>query len=116
MNTTEYNRKYRLKLKTNNPEQFEKYRQQQKKWQKNHQKKMRGWYEDYKSHLACEVCGETHISCLDFHHRNPKDKAFHIARSYHVKKIEVLIEEIAKCRVLCANCHRKLHYNLKRDV
>jgi len=113
MGTPKANRKYRLKLKETNPELFAKHCELRSIWQKNHQKKMREWYKDYKSHLRCEVCGENHIACLDFHHKNPKDKKFGISKKFHVKKIEVLIEEIGKCRVLCSNCHRKIHYHLE---
>jgi len=78
---------------------------------KSQQKKV-NWFNKFKSELYCETCGEPHIACLDFHHRNPKEKLFVIAdyRQYGVEKI---LNEIAKCQILCANCHRKLHYDLK---
>lgn len=60
---------------------------------------------------GCIKCGETHPACLDFHHRNGKsDKLGHIGvvRRFAMEK---LLAEIAKCDVLCANCHRKHHYD-----
>ena len=72
------------------------------------------WLE-YKKTLSCTKCSENHIATLDFHH---------VVRSPDNKKIYALIrngayaavfEEIKKCIVLCANCHRILHYNEHQD-
>lgn len=57
----------------------------------------------------CKYCEEKHPACLDFHHRNADEKRFVIA-SNKKKNKDVLLEEIAKCDVVCANCHRKLHW------
>lgn len=69
------------------------------------------WIADYKSSLACKVCGESHPACLDFHHIDPSQKEDRVTQLVHeghcLKKIKA---EIAKCDVLCSNCHRKLHY------
>ena len=66
---------------------------------------------EYKLSLKCEKCGEGHPSCLDFHHKNPLDKDCSIGnvvnRGWGWKRIE---EEMEKCEVLCANCHRKEHW------
>jgi len=57
---------------------------------------------------GCNRCGETHIACLDFHHTDNKD--FGIAKGKYTKGIETLKKELNKCEVVCANCHRKLHW------
>jgi hypothetical protein len=57
-----------------------------------------------------EGCDETHPACLDFHHLDSKIKSFKIAGKYGMKSKKILLEEAKKCKVLCANCHRKLHY------
>jgi hypothetical protein len=71
------------------------------------------WFRDYKATVRCTRCGEDHPATLDFHHRNPDEKdfaAFEIShRSWGKARI---LREIAKCDVLCANCHRKLHYTM----
>lgn len=73
-------------------------------------KKLRNWFKEYKTTLECEKCGENHPSCLEFHHIK-NNKEHHIGRmpseGYSVKKI---LDEIKKCKVLCANCHRKTHW------
>jgi len=60
----------------------------------------------------CEECGEDHIACLDFHHKDRNEKTFDMihALNYCVS-IKNIQKEIDKCVVLCSNCHRKLHYN-----
>lgn len=71
--------------------------------------KNREWYIEYKKNISCK-CGESHPSCLDFHHIN-NDKEFNIGdmigQGYSVKTIK---KEIDKCEVICKNCHAKLHY------
>ncbi len=67
---------------------------------------------DLKAATGCKVCGETHPACLDFHHRDPSTKLFTIGSSSKAcKSRERVWAEIAKCDVICSNCHRKEHYN-----
>jgi len=70
------------------------------------------WYRDYKSTLKCNRCPENDPICLDFHHKEGKKEVI-ISRMIYVKgwSIEHMKKEIAKCEVLCANCHRKEHKN-----
>jgi hypothetical protein len=74
------------------------------------------WFEDYRSKLCCEICEESHPATLDFHHKNVIEKDFNVSilvsEGYGIKRI---LEEIAKCRVLCSNCHRKLHWEERRE-
>lgn len=59
----------------------------------------------------CQKCGyNTNISALEFHHRDPTNKKFQIdVRAFSNKNIDLLLDEINKCDLLCANCHRELH-------
>jgi hypothetical protein len=68
------------------------------------------WLKQYKLTLSCELCGENHPACLDFHHINPQEKKFTIGRQERYITLRSLQAEIAKCRVLCSNCHRKEHW------
>lgn len=76
----------------------------------------RVWLTDLKSKLKCEHCGENTPICLDFHHIDPekKSKSVAVLMCSGVKKGRILAE-IKKCIVLCANCHRKLHYGKQTD-
>ncbi len=62
----------------------------------------------YLGSRRCEECGEDDLRVLDFDHIDRKNKRFNIAKAvsqgYSWKTIR---KEIDKCRVLCANCHRK---------
>lgn len=73
---------------------------------------MRRWLIELKSTLKCNKCGEKRIGCLQFHHTDPSKKEINIAamigNGWSKKR---MIEEIAKCEVLCANCHMDLHWN-----
>ena len=56
----------------------------------------------------CFKCAYDKCSkALEFHHKDPRTKSFNISHAYRYsrKKAE---EEIKKCLLLCANCHREL--------
>lgn len=57
---------------------------------------------------GCQRCHEHDPKCLDFHHVDATEKEFNIARMRGWAR-ERIFAEIAKCCVLCSNCHRKLH-------
>lgn len=54
-------------------------------------------------------CGDCHESfpaeCMDFDHRDPKTKLRDISRMVD-RPSEEILAEIAKCDLVCANCHR----------
>ena len=77
---------------------------------------MKKWLVDYKSKLSCTKCGESHPGTLDFHHNGSSKKDFVIAQVVNYGySIETILKEISKCVVLCANCHRKHHWNEKHN-
>ena len=61
----------------------------------------------YKLEQGCARCGYNKVAvALDFHHRDPADKSFPMAQAYR-KGQKTIEAELAKCDVLCANCHRE---------
>jgi len=55
----------------------------------------------------CQICGYNKcIAALDFHHAIG-DKEKQIALATH----KVALKELDKCILVCANCHREIHYN-----
>lgn len=66
------------------------------------------WIRDYCLTHPCIDCGETDWVVLEFDHRDRATKLFAVSemiqRQYSLSKI---IEEIAKCDVRCASCHRR---------
>jgi hypothetical protein len=66
--------------------------------------------------LKCIKCGLNHPAILDFHHRDPSTKEDTISNlKWTGCALETLQREIDKCDVLCANCHRILHYNQRNS-
>jgi predicted HNH restriction endonuclease len=59
---------------------------------------------------CCSMCGyREHLSVLEFDHLSPDDKASSISALLPLireKNEKRMWEEIKKCRLLCANCHR----------
>ncbi|MEO8972072.1 MAG: hypothetical protein ABI406_10805 [Ktedonobacteraceae bacterium] len=82
-----------------------------------YERKERLWevYNQLKATSKCTHCGEDHPATLQFHHRDPQKKEFNLAKAvsdgYSIERIK---KEVAKCTVLCANCHAKLHYEWAR--
>lgn len=61
--------------------------------------------------VPCNHCGKTFPPCaMDFHHVGDKEQLISSMVRQNCK-IDKLEKEIAKCVVLCANCHRIHHYN-----
>lgn len=61
---------------------------------------------NYLSNNACVDCGETDPRVLEFDHQRDKEQnvSYLIAQGYSRSKIK---QEIDKCEVRCANCHRR---------
>ncbi len=55
----------------------------------------------------CIECGEDDPVVLEFHHRDPKEKVRDVSVMAQEHSLRGLSEEVAKCDVLCANCHRR---------
>lgn len=54
----------------------------------------------------CTDCGKKYPSyVMDFDHRNPEEKLYDTSRLLRYGW-EALYAELAKCDVVCANCHR----------
>lgn len=76
-------------------------------------KKRREEWQEWKSHQCCAVCGETHPATFDFHHIDPATKTASVNELVRDGRFSRAYEEAKKCIVLCANCHRKLHYDIE---
>lgn len=70
---------------------------------------------EYKSKQKCCKCGFSNPVALDFHHIKKSDKIFTIGNWAERKSINLIIEEISKCIVLCKNCHAIYHYNKLKE-
>ena len=141
----QYHREYMRKYREKNLGYKFRERQRRKEYysenqlaeQKKAREYMRQWYRDHKEEASvkgrekyrkkrvewdafvatqkCLHCGMKDPVCLDFHHRDPETKDYPVSQmlTYGWKRI---MEEVDKCIVLCANCHRKEHARLKREA
>lgn len=111
-----------------NPEERRAYR---KKWyaenrnkeiegaklrKKDLQQRNRDFVNQHKVQSKCKICGESEVVCLDLHHRDNESKIDDISTMVNrPTSLEAIQQEIEKCDVLCANCHRKLHAGLLNE-
>lgn len=78
-----------------------------KNWRENRKTK-KAWLDAQKT--VCCRCQETHPACLEFHHRDPKQKEMLLSLAIARYSLDRIKAEVAKCDVVCSNCHRKLHW------
>lgn len=66
---------------------------------------------EYKTRLGgqCLKCGDQRLYVLDYHHLDPEKKVDHITDLIS-KNLKLVEEEIVKCILLCACCHREFHH------
>lgn len=59
----------------------------------------------------CVRCGyNQNYAALEFHHPDPHEKEFQLdLRSLSNRRWNAVLEEAAKCLLLCSNCHAEVH-------
>ena len=58
----------------------------------------------------CEICGYNKCkAAIDFHHIEKSKKDFEISNMRNYSEAR-LFAELEKCMIVCANCHREIHY------
>lgn len=104
----EYKKNYNRRRYTDNSG----YREKQIEHVRNRRKEMKEWFWDLKTKYTCETCGFSHPACIDFHHHSGKKEA-DLSKAISSKGWgkERILKEIKKCKVLCSNCHRILHFD-----
>lgn len=83
---------------------------------KNTQARNREYIDNYLSTHPCVDCGYSNIRALDFDHVNGEKRmpvSCMVNLGYTLTAIQ---EEIAKCEVRCANCHRLITYERSRTT
>lgn len=62
----------------------------------------------------CAGCGRSgHPAIFEFHHRDPAEKSFGIGVDGVPRRWSAVVAELAKCVMLCANCHREVHAGIR---
>ena len=91
---------------------YEKNKEKHKAGVRRNKSKARDSWLEYKASLSCTSCGFSHPAVLDFHHvvRGPgTEKVNKLVSNGRYRQAREEIE--ANCVVLCANCHRILHWD-----
>lgn len=60
-----------------------------------------------KEEASCSVCGDSHWWRLAFHHVDPQEKDIEVSK---IKSLPALKTELAKCIIVCHNCHSDIHH------
>jgi len=114
--------KLRMRRKRENPERKKLDAEKARRWRarnlelsrkraRDAYRKRDQWIQSFKG--KCKYCPESRFPCLDFHHREADEKDATIAQVRHWSH-ERLQAEIEKCDIVCANCHRWLHWKEKQ--
>jgi 5-methylcytosine-specific restriction endonuclease McrA len=62
----------------------------------------------------CQICSYDRCAeALEFHHLSSSRKDFGISSKGYTRSWNKVLEELEKCILLCANCHRELHVGLQ---
>ena len=63
---------------------------------------------EYLAASKCADCGIGDFEVLEFDHRDPKEKRYEVSNlAQGAGSWAAILKEIAKCDVVCANCHRR---------
>lgn len=98
---SEYHQKYYQRNKARTLKRMKKNKEKRSK-------ENRAWRNEYLSHHPCVDCGFSDIRALDFDHVcPPSEKKCNVSLMWTSGyKLSTIQEEVAKCEVRCANCHR----------
>jgi predicted HNH restriction endonuclease len=100
-----------MDIKEKNRKYYEQNREKKIEYQMERYNTLLGVYTRWKKTLKCSMCGESDHNCLDFHHIDPNEKEIKISTAIG-RGAKTVVNELKKCVVVCANCHRKVHaYN-----
>lgn len=63
---------------------------------------------------TCAGCGRHgDLALFEFHHRDSMNKDFGISEDGIIRRWSTIVAELAKCVMLCANCHREVHAGVR---
>ena len=70
--------------------------------------------ENFKRLTGCADCGIPLANRkLHFHHLDPASKSFNVSKALTVSLL-LLFEEIGKCVLLCDDCHKRRHREMRK--
>ncbi len=104
-------KEYQVQYRAEHREEFREYQKTYRKRAIESGSIIRGWVEQKHSDVPCLDCGGVFpFIAMDFDHRPKEEKCFNISTRGDLKatpeRIAKWEKEIAKCDLVCANCHR----------
>lgn len=93
-----------------------KIKERAKTWTNSNRRKVKRFIRAYKVFFGCQHCGINDYRVLDLHHLRNKEIGVSIAAGKQCWSLARVVEELEKCIVLCANCHRIETVLLRGDV
>lgn len=63
--------------------------------------------------MRCGYCKYPEV--LEFHHKDPKKKEFNLGLGGLTRSWARIKKEVKKCELLCANCHREIHVEERKN-
>lgn len=96
---------------TNEPKNYTQkyYREHRDYFLKRNQERKRQFREYYmeNKNKPCTDCKvQFDPICMEYDHRDPSTKLFNVSQPQSVSSLQKLKDEIAKCDVVCSNCHK----------
>jgi hypothetical protein len=89
---------------------YERNKETVKATTKENSKTYRDKWRSFKATLSCVKCGQNHVATLDFHHVDSSTKEAAVNELVRNRAYKKAMQEVEKCIVLCANCHRIHHH------
>ena len=74
-----------------------------------HKHRDQEWFKAIKSTKVCVECGHDVYEDLDFHHVDPSTKILSVSDMLGTYGRQKVLDEMAKCVVLCKSCHKNHH-------
>ena len=94
-------------IKVRDAEQYKNNKEKFASWSKDRRVRVRTQVFEYLLTHPCIECGERDIVVLEFDHRTQTTKRFDVMSATHGHSWKTIEEEIKKCDVICANCHKR---------
>ena len=103
---------YKLHRITYYAKHYDKYKEEYRLRAGNRKNKLKNEYrqniQNYLLKNPCKDCGEKDIRVLELDHLDIKNKVFSVSQGVRLGySWDKIYQEIQKCQVLCANCHKK---------
>jgi predicted HNH restriction endonuclease len=98
------------------PTGAKKYKSKCKQCQKSYDRtKFRNTISEIMGGYCCKICGYNKcLEAIEFHHIDPALKEWKLSELLTHKK-ETIETELSKGILVCANCHREVHYGFHQE-